>query len=258
MEELNYFDLVVLNKINEDKNSSVETFGSKINTSFFDTANILGSMKVKGLINFEQSIGGQSKLEITEKGKMLLEMADEKAKTHPDVIDDKILFTISEGISEVNAIHKEIKITPEALTFHIHKMVKKGYIEYYTRSGKVFLLLTEKGFKRAGRTAPDMKSRQKTLGEFGNEKIRKEEKINEDVKFLIEDDNNDNKVLGNSKDSGKPIKKQRTRNIKRSRADILEIRRRSKMEFYYEKYKWLIPIVVAIIIGIIYLILTHK
>jgi len=59
-EELTYLDLLVLRKIDSD--SSVEKFGQQINTSFFETANVLGTMKIKGFVDIQSSIGGQSPL----------------------------------------------------------------------------------------------------------------------------------------------------------------------------------------------------
>ncbi|MCX6772534.1 MAG: hypothetical protein NTV88_02060 [Candidatus Micrarchaeota archaeon] len=49
MNELSFLDIAILRKI--DAESSVEKFGSMINTSFFETANLLGTTKIKGYMN---------------------------------------------------------------------------------------------------------------------------------------------------------------------------------------------------------------
>ena len=77
MNELTFLDLVILKKI--DANSSVENFGSLINTSFFETANLLGTVKIKGYVNIETSIGGISKVTITDAGMGILALAEKKA-----------------------------------------------------------------------------------------------------------------------------------------------------------------------------------
>jgi len=155
MEGVDFFDIVILEKIKADPESSVEGFGQKINTSFFEAANILGTLKVKGLISFEQSIGGQSKLELSSQGTWTLNLAEEKKESHLSKLDDRIMYVISEGVSDLASLHKEVNVTTEDIALHLYKLVKKGYVEYYIRSGKLYVLLTEKGFSRVGSILPD-------------------------------------------------------------------------------------------------------
>ena len=77
MNELTFLDLVILQKV--DGESSVEKFGSMINTSFFETANLLGTVKIKGYIDIESSVGGLSGVAITDAGQSLLAFAEHKA-----------------------------------------------------------------------------------------------------------------------------------------------------------------------------------
>ena len=94
-EEINYLDLIILRKI--DAESSIEKFGTQINTSYFETANLLGTMKIKGLLDIQSSIGGQSPILITGDGRDLLSEAVRKAAEPPDTLDQAILHALAGG-----------------------------------------------------------------------------------------------------------------------------------------------------------------
>lgn len=148
MEDTTYLDLIVLRKIESE--STVEKFGTVINTSFFETANLLGTLKVKGLINIETAIGGQSPVFLTGEGKDLLEHASRKAAEPLDALDSSILSALGGGVRDLAALEAAINIRPRDLAFHLHKLAVNEYIDYEVRSAKVALSLTEKGFNMAG------------------------------------------------------------------------------------------------------------
>jgi len=107
MNELTFLDIAILHRIDED--TYIEKFGSRINTSFFETANLLGTMKIKGLIDFEQSIGGNSKVSLASKGKYILEVAEKKSKEQLDNLDSTILTAIAKGTSKLTELNEKIK-----------------------------------------------------------------------------------------------------------------------------------------------------
>ena len=147
-EELTYLDLLVLRKIDAD--SSVEKFGQQINTSFFEAANILGTMKIKGLVDIQSSIGGQSPLMVTGTGSDALAAAAQKASEPLDALDSAILKAMGSGARELTALQNQLNIRSSDLAFHLHKLKSQDCIDHEVRSGKVLLSLTEKGFIGAG------------------------------------------------------------------------------------------------------------
>ncbi|GEM_PF-783658 len=148
MEDTNYLDLIILKKI--DASSSVEKFGTMINTSFFETANLLGTLKVKGLLDFQTSIGGQSPVALAGEGKEFLEHASRKAGEEIDQLDRAILSLLAGGVRDLGALTSAINIRPKDLAFHLNKLKVSDYVDYEVRSSKVSLSLTEKGFMLAG------------------------------------------------------------------------------------------------------------
>ena len=147
-DEINYLDLIVLRKM--DAESSVEKFGSAINTSFFETANILGTMKIKGLVDIHSSIAGHSPLVITGEGQDFLAMAMQKASEPLDALDHAALSAIGSGIRDLNSLQQSINVRGRDLALHLHKLKMQDYIDHEVRSGRVLLSLTEKGFVLAG------------------------------------------------------------------------------------------------------------
>lgn len=147
-EELTYLDLLVLRKVDSD--SSVEKFGQQINTSFFETANVLGTMKIKGLVDIQSSIGGQSPLVITGTGSDVLATAMQKAAEPIDSLDQAILKAIGGGARELGLLTNTLNIRSADMAFHLHKLKSQDYIDHEVRSAKVSLSLTEKGFMLTG------------------------------------------------------------------------------------------------------------
>jgi hypothetical protein len=74
MDETTFLDMAVLQRI--DAESTVERFGTKINSSFFDASNILGGLKLKGLVSIESKFPGPSSVALTPAGSELLKQAD--------------------------------------------------------------------------------------------------------------------------------------------------------------------------------------
>lgn len=147
-DEINYLDLIVLRKM--DAESSVEKFGSTINTSFFETANLLGTMKIKGLLDIHSSIAGHSPLVITGEGQDFLAMAMQKASEPLDALDRAALSAIGAGMRDLNSLQNALSIRGRDLAMHLHKLKMQDYIDHEVRSGRVFFSLTEKGFILAG------------------------------------------------------------------------------------------------------------
>ena len=147
-EELTYLDFLVLRKL--DAESTVERFGTHINTSFFETANVLGTMKIKGLLDIQSSIGGQSPLVITGTGQDVLATAMQKAAEPLDALDHAILKAIGAGARDLGGLQGQINIRSPDLAFHLHKLKSQDFIDQEIRSAKVMLSLTEKGFISAG------------------------------------------------------------------------------------------------------------
>ncbi|MBI4399383.1 hypothetical protein HY570_01415 [Candidatus Micrarchaeota archaeon] len=147
MRELTFLDLIVVERV--DKDSVVERFGGKINSSFFDAANLLGTLKIKGYIDIESAIGF-SPIRITEKGTNLLKMAQERIPDPLDEVDNGILSVMATGVSDVETLGRELNLRESDLAFHLYKLVKQNLIDYNLRAGKVSVIMTELGFKKAG------------------------------------------------------------------------------------------------------------
>jgi len=148
MNELTFLDLVILKKI--DANSSVENFGSVINTSFFETANLLGTVKIKGYVNIETSIGGISKVTITDAGMGILALAEKKAAEPIEPLDNALLHALAGGAKDPEALQSSLNIRSGDLAYHINKMVAQSFMDFEVRSAKVSLMLTEQGFNSTG------------------------------------------------------------------------------------------------------------
>jgi len=140
---INYLDILILKNI--DDNSTVEKFGPIINTSFFETANILGSMKVKGLIDIQSSIGGLSPILVLDAGRDVISMAIKKAAEPLDDLDYEILSNLRK-FNELSLLEKNLNINSSDLAFRLYKLKSGGYISDQVQSARVFISLTEKGF----------------------------------------------------------------------------------------------------------------
>ncbi len=148
MSELNFLDLVVLYRI--DENSTMENLRTVVNASFFEAANILGTMKVKGLIDIKSSVGGASSVSLAPGGVAALDTADSKALEQPDQLDDAILHALSTGVRDLEMLTVAVNVRSSDLAYHLHKLHSHQLIDYSVRTGKVSVSLTEQGFNKVG------------------------------------------------------------------------------------------------------------
>ena len=206
MNELTFLDLVILKKI--DANSSVENFGSQINTSFFETANLLGTVKIKGYVNIETSIGGISKVTITDAGMGILTLAEKKAAEPIEPLDNALLHTLAGGAKDPEALQSSLNIRSGDLAYHINKMAVQGFMDFEVRSSKVNLMLTEQGFNSTGgvkvqgvpaaQMAPQTEAMKDGAQENGiaaqpQQEKREEKKEREDILHILRGGDNEEK-----------------------------------------------------------------
>ncbi|MCX8175157.1 MAG: hypothetical protein N3E51_03045 [Candidatus Micrarchaeota archaeon] len=291
MNELTFLDLVILRKI--DSESTVEKFGPLINTSFFETANLLGTVKIKGYINIESSVGGSSRVTITDAGSSILAVASQRAKEPLEPLDNAILHAVASGARELEALQNAINVRSADLAFHIFKLVSQGLMDYEVRSAKVRLLLTEAGFNATGavrvqQTLADalppkeeqakpqepqqqqQAAAQQSQQEAGEQQARQEKafappwvkpedvKPKEDVAHLLSDEHGKKHPHSHKEASHKPEAKK----LSPEEAKRQERRRRfiSKLEYYFVEYApYIILIIVVLLIftGALYLSFTR-
>ena len=143
-DEITFLDLMALTKIKPD--TVVEKFGGLINSSFFDASNVLGALKIKGLIDFTTTFPGQSAITLTEGGKRLIQDADEKAKLPFDQLDLAILIQLSGGKRSFTDLSGAINLAPADMAMHLYKIAQQQYMTPNFRNGMIDLMLTEKGY----------------------------------------------------------------------------------------------------------------
>lgn len=247
MNELNFLDLVILKRI--DANSSVESFGSTINTSFFETANILGTVKIKGYINIETSIGGISKVTITDAGTGILTLAEKKAHEPIEPLDNALLHALAGGAKDPEALQSVLNIRSGDLAYHINKMVAQGLMDYDVRSGKVGLMLTEKGFNSTGgmkvQGAPKHEEPAAKEHEKAHEgkKEEREGKGKDDIMHILRGVEEEEKKHAAHHKHEEPEKPLSPEELKKK---VQERRLASKMEHYISEYwAWLLLIIAA-------------
>ncbi|MGC8537663.1 MAG: ArsR family transcriptional regulator [Candidatus Micrarchaeia archaeon] len=146
-DEPNFIDLFALTKITPQ--TVVEKFGTSINSSFFDASNILGGLKIKGLIDFTTVFGGQNSVAITDLGHKLLDEATAKVNLPLDHLDIAILVQLSGGKRSLNDLTNTLNIMPKDLSMHLYKMMQQGFLSAEFRNGVLNLMLSEKGFMQA-------------------------------------------------------------------------------------------------------------
>ena len=146
-DELNFLDLVALSNITPGL--VVEKFGGKINSSFFDGSNILGTLRIKGLVDFTANFPGQSIISLTESGKSILTEAEEKAKAPFDTIDYAIVVQLQGGKRSYVDVGGAVNLRPRDLAMHLYRMGKQQYLVYDIKNGSIDIMLTEKGLLQA-------------------------------------------------------------------------------------------------------------
>jgi hypothetical protein len=149
--ELTFEDLLVLKRIDAD--TVVERFSSKINASFFEAANLLGKLKLKGYVDIEAS-PGLSKVWLTEGGKTILHVADARAGEETDNLDISVLRAISGGSNSASGTSKSLNLRHSDLAFHLYRLLAHDLIDYNMHTSKagweVNISLTEAGFNKLG------------------------------------------------------------------------------------------------------------
>lgn len=151
-DEVNFLDLVALSRITPDL--VVEKFGGKINSSFFDGSNILGSLRLKNLVDFTATFPVQSAITVTETGKLLLQDAAEKAKTPFDQVDLAIITQLQSGKRTYMDLGGAVNLRPKDLAMRLYKLGEQQYIVYEIKNGNVDIMLTEKGLMQAKQGMP--------------------------------------------------------------------------------------------------------
>lgn len=253
MNELTFLDLVILKKVDAD--SSVEKFGSIINTSFFETANLLGTVKIKGYINIESSVGGISKVIKTDAGEGILALAAKKASEPVEPLDNALLHAVAGGAKELGALQSALNVRSGDLTYHINKMVEQGFMDYEVRSAKVSFVLTELGFNSTG----GVKAQQTTLAQAIPKEEKKEEE-KEDIAHLLKEEKEAQPAHAHHAEKKHEERHEhKHKAIEDDKATVKQRRALSKIKYYIVEY-WLwivlLIIVLAIFTGAIFLLLS--
>ncbi|MDO8339631.1 MAG: hypothetical protein Q7T16_03155 [Candidatus Burarchaeum sp.] len=160
--ELTFDDILILQRI--DAESVLERFGSKINASFFEAANLLGTLKLKGLVDIEAS-PGLSKVWLTPTGKSVLEKAKTMAGEEISPLDFSILQAVARGAKDAKGAAAMLNIRSSDLAFHLNKLFEQGFIDSSFKMGKVTVVLTEKGFMHVSDSLPPLPAMQQPAGQ---------------------------------------------------------------------------------------------
>ncbi len=143
-EEPNFVDLACLIKITPE--AILDKFGGQINASFFEAANIAGTMKQKGLVEFKSSYPGPNTITVTDLGKELIAEAESKSMEPMDVLDNNILNQLSGGKREPKEMSNSLNLRPKDLALRIYKLNKTGLLVYELKNGLAEISLTEAGY----------------------------------------------------------------------------------------------------------------
>ena len=173
-EDVDFVDLSALKKIQPD--TMVEKFGSTINSSFFDASNVLGTLKIKGLVDFTSSIGGQNAITITDEGKKALEGADSRSMEPIDNLDSSILMQLSSGKKSVRELESALNLRPKDLSLRLYKLDEQQFVKADFRNGNLEIVLTEKGFMQA--KTPVQQAQQAQNNQLGQEAPQQGQQVN--------------------------------------------------------------------------------
>lgn len=144
-DDLEFIDIALLKRIDEE--TTVEGFGSKISSTFFEAANLLGTLKIKGLIEIHSAIGNSPVL-ITEKGKLLLKELDMYSEVELTKTDLAVLGSIRGGMKDPKQVEAALNIKSSDIAYAIYKLVRKGLVDYKVRNAAVEIMLTTQGFEK--------------------------------------------------------------------------------------------------------------
>ncbi|VVB76996.1 Uncharacterised protein [uncultured archaeon] len=126
--------------------TTLERFGSTINASIYDAAQISGTLKQKGLIDFTAYYPGPNSMTITDLGKSLKAEAETRSSETLDNLDEEILTQLSGGKRMPLELQSTLNIRPKDLALRIYKLDKQSFLSYELKNGNVELMLTEQGF----------------------------------------------------------------------------------------------------------------
>jgi len=142
--DITFLDVACLLKITPE--TTLEKLGGVLNSSIFDAANIAGTLKQKGLIEFSAAFPGPTGLEITDAGKALINELNAKITEPTDALDEEILRQLSGGKRLPLELQNTLSLAPKDLAFRLYKLSKQNLIVYEVKNGGVELMLTEQGF----------------------------------------------------------------------------------------------------------------
>jgi predicted nucleic acid-binding Zn ribbon protein/predicted transcriptional regulator len=186
---VNFIELIALTRITPD--STVEKFGSLINSSFFDASNILATLKQKGLVDFVTAFPSQSTLKLTDKGSAFIAEAAKKATDPIDQLDMAILSQLANGRRNLAELGGALNVAQKDLALHIFKLSSQQNLTYELVNATVSMYLTEKGFV-AAKSAPQQQQQPQVPqpdpalygeapGQPGQKKVVDEIKILEEI-----------------------------------------------------------------------------
>jgi len=233
-EDINFMDVVLISRI--DNETTLENYGGRVNTSFFESANLLGTLKVKGLVYFEQSIGGQSPVKLTEKAITILNLLKERSEEKVSQLDLVILKTIMKGATNHVKIENQLNVASFDIALHLYKIYIKGFIDYTLRNAKLIIRLTEKGFKEINKTRGEIKP-------ISPKPVQKKEHPGTEKKY------GQKQYVKHVKSASAPAPSAAYKST-----EIKEKMRQSKINYYMNKYWWLGIFIFIILLVAVYLL----
>ncbi|MCX8205946.1 MAG: hypothetical protein N3H30_01825 [Candidatus Micrarchaeota archaeon] len=147
MSEFDFMDVALLKRI--DVETTVEGFGPKISSTFFEAANLLGALKIKGYVDIHSAIGN-SPVIVTEKGRALLRDLDLLAEEPLTRVDLAVLGNIKGGLRDPKQIESMLNVSAADIARSIYRLNKKGLVDYRLKNAAVELMLTAQGFEQEG------------------------------------------------------------------------------------------------------------
>lgn len=145
--ELTFLDLVMLEKI--DKDTVINLLSGVLDATSFETANFVGTMKLKGFVDITPGIG-RSTASRTQVGEGILARAQLKAGEPLDELDHAVLKTMAAGGRDFETLAADLNVSSDTLSYHLYKLAKQGYADYRMRNTRAAFSLTEDGFKLTG------------------------------------------------------------------------------------------------------------
>jgi len=146
--DLTFLDIVVLERIQGE--TVMEKFSGEIGSFFLETAELMGKMKMKGLIDFIESGVSRSVVKRTVSGETVLRQAEMRIAEPLDELDHAVIKAIASGTNEFGKMQEQMNVRSEDLAYRCYKVTKQGYADYTIRNAKTLFSMTESGFKLVG------------------------------------------------------------------------------------------------------------